>query len=331
MNPIRWGILSTGGIAHKMAQTLQATPDAQLVAVGSRTAESAEAFGAQYDIPRRYADYEALAQDPDIDVIYVATPHTFHHANTLLCLENGKHVLCEKAFSINANQAQAMVDTARANKLFLMEAMWTRFLPAIVQVKDWLNEGVIGTPTMLRANFCVNLPYDPQGRIYDPSIGGGALLDVGIYPVSFAVMAFGLPDSVQSVVQMGATGVDEYEAMHFRYDDGRIAALTAGVRFHAPRTAVISGMDGFIKIHANWHGAERVTLELNDQPPQTLDLPHALNGFEYQVAEVNACIRAGKLESDRMPLDETVAIMRLNDTLRHEWGLYYPEEAPAES
>jgi predicted dehydrogenase len=325
-NPIRWGILSTGGIAHKMAKTLQAMPDAELVAVGSRNAESAEAFGAQYDIPHRHADYESLAANPDVDVIYVATPHTFHHENTLLCLEHGKHVLCEKAFSINATQAQAMVNKAREKNLFLMEAMWTRFLPAIVQVRDWLQSGAIGTPHMLTANFCVRLNPDPQGRLYNPNIGGGALLDLGIYPVSFAVMAFGLPDDVHSVVHMSVTGVDEYEAIQFKYADGRIASLTAGMSFHAPRTAMIAGSTGHIVVHPNFHSAEQVTLALNGAEPQTLDLPHSHNGFEYQVAEVMACLRAGKTESDIMPLDESVGIMRLNDALRHSWGLRYPEE-----
>lgn len=326
MQKIRWGILSTGGIAHKMAKTLTHSIDAELVAVGSRDQQTAKAFADEYNIPKRHASYEALVADPDIDVIYVATPHTFHHANTLLALEHGKHVLCEKSFSINGDQAQEMVDVARSKNLFLMEAMWTRFIPAIVQVREWLNSGEIGTPRLLNINFCSKLGTDPNGRIYNKALGGGTLLDMGIYPVSFAVMAFGLPDEVHSYVNLGHTGVDEMESITFRYQDGRVATLNTSVAFNAPRTALIAGTEGYITIPDSWHHAESATLAKDGEPAQTVNIPLAFNGFEYQVEEVHNCLRAGQTESAIMPLDESVAIMRLNDSLRETWGLRYPEE-----
>jgi dihydrodiol dehydrogenase / D-xylose 1-dehydrogenase (NADP) len=327
MQKIRWGILSTGRIAQKMAETLNNSLDAELVAVGSRDADTVRAFADQNNIPKRHASYEALVADPDVDVIYVATPHTFHHANTLLALNHGKHVLCEKAFSINGDQAQEMVDVARSKNLFLMEAMWTRFIPAVVQVREWLNSGAIGTPRLLNVNFCAKLPNDPNGRIYNKALGGGTLLDMGIYPVSFAVMAFGLPDEVHSYVNIGHTGVDEMESITFRYHDGRVATLNTSVGFNAPRTALIAGTDGYIMVPDSFHHAESAILARNGEPSETVNIPLAHNGFEYQVNEVHACLRAGKTESAVMPLDESVAIMRLNDSLRASWGLQYPEEA----
>lgn len=327
MGKIRWGILSTGSIAQKMADTLNHCVDAELVAVGSRNKDTAKEFADQNNIPKRHASYEALVADPDVDVIYVATPHTFHHANTLLALEHGKHVLCEKAFSINGDQAQEMADVARSKNLFLMEAMWMRFIPAIVQAREWLKSGEIGTPRLINVNFCAKLPDDPNGRIYNKALGGGTLLDMGIYPVSFAVMAFGLPDEVHSYANIGRTGVDEMESIMFRYKDGRIATLNTSVAFKAPRTALIAGTDGYITLPDSWHHARSVTLAKQDEPAQTLNMPLAHNGFEYQVEEVHACLRAGKTESSVMPLDESVAIMRLTDSLRESWGLQYPEEA----
>lgn len=326
MGKIRWGIISTGGIANKMAQTLNHSIDAELVAVASRNAETAQAFADKHNIPKRYSNYEALVADPDIDVIYVATPHTFHHENTLLALNHGKHVLCEKAFSINGDQAQEMVDLARSKNLFLMEAMWTRFIPVIVQVREWLNSGALGKQRLTNINFFAKLPDDPNGRIYNKALGGGTLLDMGIYPVSFAVMVFGLPDEVHSYVNMSKTGVDEMETIIFLYNDGRIATLNTGVTFNSPRTALIAGTDGYILIPDSFHHAESAVLAQHGHPSQTVNIPLAHNGFEYQVEEVHACLRAGKTESEIMPLDESVAIMRLMDSLRESWGLRYPEE-----
>ena len=213
MEKIRWGILSTGNIARQFAHGLAALDDAELVAVGSRSAASADQFGNEFNVANRHASYEALANDPAVDAIYVATPHTLHAANTLLCLRAGKAVLCEKPFAINAAETAAMIAEARTRGLFLMEAMWTRFLPHMVRIRALIHAGAIGDVRMLNSTFGFRTEFDPKGRLFDPALGGGALLDVGIYPVSFASMVFGTPTFITSHATIGATGVDEQVAM----------------------------------------------------------------------------------------------------------------------
>ncbi len=325
MDKIRWGILSTGKIAHALAKTFNEMADAELVAVASRSQASADSFGAQYNIPNRYGSYEAMMADKDVDAVYIATPNSLHYENMLMCIEAGKHMLCEKSFTLNAQQAQLCVDRARANKLFLMEAMWTRFIPATVQARQWVQEGLLGELKQVRAEFCVNLPYNPEGRVYNPELGGGALLDVGVYPVSFAVHWLGIPDDIYSFAFLGETGVDEYESIMFGYEKGAIAQLAAGVRFRGTQEAVVIGDKGYVRFHANFHHSSRLTLKQVDMPEREVDIPYG-NGYRYEVEEVHRCIKAGKLESDIMPLDETIAIMELMDTLRAEWGVEYPNE-----
>ena len=324
---IRWGILSTGKIAHILAQTIRSFDDAEIVAVGSRTQESADSFGAQYDIPRRYASYEALAADPDVDIIYIGTPHNLHYDNMKLCLNAGKHVLNEKAFTLNAAQAEECIALARQKGLFLMEAMWMRYFPAVKHARRLVQDGTLGDVRMLRAELVLDLDKDPNWRIYNPHLAGGALLDVGIYPLSFACYMFGLPSSIQSVVHMAHTGVDEYEIMLARWEGGRMAALGAGVLFDSPRDAVIMGTKGWARLSGrHFICPDKLIVQLKDQPMQTHDYSYSGTGYEYEIEEVHACLRAGKLESDLMPLDESLAIMKLMDGLRAEWGLKYPEE-----
>jgi predicted dehydrogenase len=321
---VRWGILSTGRIAEALAYAMSHLEDVELVAVGSRNQEAADAFGDKFNIPHRHPTYEALANDPDIDAIYIATPHSHHYDNMHLCLNAGKHVLCEKAFTLNAKQAEACVALAQEKGLFLMEAMWTRFIPATVQARQWISEGVIGKVRRVYADLSANLAYNPEGRIYNPALGGGALLDVGVYPVSFSQMLLGEPSVIHAEAFIGETGVDEYEGMLFRYDDaGAVAHLSASVRFQGANEATILGEKGYIRFHAPFHHSQRLTLQLHGQAPQTHDIPSALNGYGYEVEECNRCIRAGKLESEVMPLRDTLTVMRLMDTLRERWGIRY--------
>jgi len=322
---IRWGILGTGAIAKKFASGLAAVDDATLVAVGSRTQERAEEFGDEFTVPRRHGSYAELGADPEVDVIYVATPHPFHKECTLLCLEGGKAVLCEKPFAINARQAQQMTDCARQKGLFLMEAMWTRFLPAICKVRAWLAEGAIGEPRMLRADFGFRSGWNPEGRLLNPALGGGALLDVGVYTVALAFMVMGeQPDRIESVAHIGETGVDEQSAMLLGFDEGRLAALTCAVRTATPHSARIDGTEGSILIPDFWHATE-ATLKAGDRE-EHFEHPHEGNGYNYEAAEVGRCLRAGKLEGEIMPLDETLAIMTTLDAIRAPWGLKYPGE-----
>ena len=326
MTKTRWGILGTGNIASQFARGLAELDDAKLVAVGSRTAESAEAFGERFSVPRRHDSYVALASDPDVDAIYVATPHPLHHDNTIMCLEAGKAVLCEKPFAINAGQAQAMVATARARGVFLMEAMWTRFLPHIVRLRELLAANTIGEVRMLQVDFGFRTSFNPQGRLFDPALGGGALLDVGIYPVSLASMILGAPERVTGMAQLGETGVDEQSAMIFGYAGGQLALLSQAIRTNSPHEALLLGTSGKIRMHSSWWKATTITLSVDGRPDELIDLPGVGNGYNYEAAEVGRCLHAGRTESDVMPLDETLAIMRTLDEVRAQWGLRYPGE-----
>lgn len=322
----RWGILSTGHIAGQFAQALTALDDAEIIAVGSRSQSSADAFADHHHIPHRHASYEALANDPDVDVIYIATPHVFHADNMKLCLNAGKHVLCEKPFTINAQEAEECIALAREKGLFLMEAMWTRFIPAMAQVREWIAEGAIGAVRLVRAELSMLLDDDPDGRLYNLALGGGALLDVGVYPVSFAAMILGIPDTAHIHMQFAPTGVDTHDAMTFQYAAAS-AILASSIARNAPPEAVISGDDGYIVIHPEFHCPQRISLHRNDGAVTDLTIPFDSNGYGHQAAAVQTCLANDQRESAIMPLDETLAIMRLLDQLRAQAGLQYPKEA----
>ena len=322
----RWGILGTGSIARQFATGLQALPNATLAAVGSRSQEGADTFGSQFGADRRHASYAALAADPDVDAIYVATPHSLHRENTLLCIEHGKPVLCEKPFAINAAQAEAMVAAARARGTFLMEAMWTRFLPLIGRMRQLLAEGAIGEVRMMQVDFGFRTSVNPKGRLFDPALGGGALLDVGVYPVSLASLVLGQPSRIASLADIGTTGVDEQAGIILGYEGGQLALLSTAIRTNTPHEARIMGTGGLIHLHGQWWRGTGLTLAVNGQEPQSIEEPITGNGYNYEAAEVMRCVRAGLAESDTMPLDETLAIMRTLDAVRAEWGLRYPME-----
>lgn len=322
--PIRWGILGTGSIARKFAQGLSVLPDAKLDAVGSRAGATADAFGDEFNVPRRHGSYQALAEDPEVDVIYIATPHPMHVEDTLLCLENGKAVLCEKPFAINAKETTAMIRKAREKKLFLMEAMWTRFIPAVVKAREWVEQGAIGDVRMVAADFGFRAGWNETSRLLNKELGGGALLDVGIYAVSFASMILRRqPDRVASLAHLGQTGVDEEAGMILGYDKGELAVLYTAVRTNTPQAADILGADGSIHIPAQFWKATRAVLTTS-KGVVTAEMPHVGNGYNYQAAEVMRCMREGRLESPVMSLDETLAIMQTMDRIREQWGLKYP-------
>jgi predicted dehydrogenase len=310
--PIRWGILGTGRIAHHFANGLKVVPDAELVAVGSRAQETADAFGDEFGVPTRYGSYLELASDPAIDVIYVSTPHQDHRESTLLCLNSGRNVLCEKPFAINAGEARDMIEAARANSRFLMEAMWTRYRPTMVKLRELIAEGAIGEPRFLSANIGWKSDFDPLFRLYNPDLGGGALLDGGVYPVSFASMVLGAPSAIASVATLGETGVDEQEAIALAHPSGAVASL--GVT---------------IQVHHDWHRPEGLTFTPYGGEPQTFSFPQTEgNGYQYEAIEVGRCLRERLYESPVMPLDESISIMETMDALREQWGVRYPMESP---
>ena len=323
---IRWGILGTGSIARQFATGLGALPDAEIKAVGSRKAETADAFADEYQVPKRHGSYEALAADPDVDVIYVATPHPMHKDDTILCLEAGKPVLCEKPFTLNARDTAEVIACAREKKLFLMEAMWTRYLPVMIQVRKWLADGAIGDVQILQVEFGFQAGFDAESRLFDPKLGGGALMDVGIYTVSLASMVFGCqPARIASMAHLCATGVDDQAAMLFGYEGGAFALLSTSLRTSTVHEATIIGSKGNIRIHPMFWRATKATLTVG-RHTVTADMPHDGNGYNYEAAEVMRCLRAGELESPTIPLDESIEIMKTMDEVRKPWGVRYPAE-----
>ncbi len=327
-NKIRWGILGSGSIAAKFAEALGCVDEADLVAVGSRTNEKANAFGDTYRISRRYGSYQKLADDKDLDIIYVATPHNLHEENTIMCLNAGKGVLCEKPLAVNARQGQAMIDCARSKKCFLMEAMWTRFLPLMDKVRELLADNAIGQPQMLTADFgfrCSN--YEEKQRVLDPHLAGGALLDVGIYPLSLSSMVFGKPLHIHSTAVLGQTGVDEQNAVILAFEQGQLAMIYSAQQIETPHEATIMGTEGMIRLHRSWYSGNKLTLTRQGKSEQFMELPSHDNGFVYEIKAVHRDLREGRLENAIMPLDESLAILQTMDAIRKQWGLKYPFES----
>jgi predicted dehydrogenase len=324
--PIRWGILGTGNIAHQFARGLADTPDAVLVAVGSRSIDTANTFADEFDIERRHPAYEELADDDGVDAVYVSTPHPFHRDNSILLLEHGKAVICEKPFTINAGDAKAVIDVARQRDVFLMEAMWTRYLPAVVRARELIAEGAIGDVRMVQADFGFRAGVNPEGRLFNPALGGGALLDVGIYVISMASMILGpRPSQVESTTQIGETGVDEQSAFLLQYPGGQLAVLSCAVRTGTAVETRIFGTEGSILLHSPFYKCGALTVKRGGDE-ERVDLPLKGNGYNYEAAEVGRCLRANLKQSDVMPLDETLALMELMDSIRARWGLSYPME-----
>ena len=322
---IHWGILGPGTIAKQFATGLQAVSGAKLLSVGSRSQEKADAFADQYGAPKRHASYEALASDPDVDVIYIATPHPGHKAAALLCIEHGKAVICEKPFTINAKEAEEVITAARAKGVFVMEAMWSRFFPAMAHVRKLIADGAIGDVRLLQADFGFRTDVNPASRLFNLALGGGGLLDVGVYPISLASMLFGTASQVTGLANLGETGVDEQAAIVLGYPGGQIASLTTGIRINTPHEAFILGSEGHIKLHSPWWKPATMTVNSGGKSEE-VTVPYESVGMNYEAEEVNRCLRAGKTESAIIPLDETLAIMMTMDTLRSQWGLKYPME-----
>jgi predicted dehydrogenase len=326
MKKYRWGILGTGAIAGQFVRGLRSLPEAEVFAVGSRSEASAEKFAQKRNISRRHASYDDLASDPDVDVVYVATPHPFHAENATLCLEAGKPVLCEKPFSVNAAEAERVVELARIKGLFLMEGMWTRFFPLMEEVRRLVSTGVLGEVRMLSVDFGFRADPDPASRLFAPGLGGGALLDVGVYCVSFASMVLGRPSGSVGIPHLGETGVDEQASIILEHEGGRFANLSVGIRTTTPQEATIMGTEGYVRIHHPWWRPHSMTISRPGGEDETIEVPVTGNGFNYEAAEVMRCLEAGKTESDIMPLDETISVLSTMDGIREAWGLRYPGE-----
>lgn len=323
---IKWGILGSGRIAHKFAEGLKVIPGAILEAVASRTEGKAESFSKIYGVKNIYNNYEDLVRNPAVDAIYVATTHNFHYENALLCLNHGKPVLCEKPFTLNAIQAERLINTARNNNLFLMEAMWTRFLPCIVKLNEFLDRGILGEIQHIKADFGIKQELDPKGRSFNPDLGGGALLDLGVYPISFARMVYKQsPSKIKSSAYFGETGVDEKSCYLFEYEYGQTAMLYSSNRLIMPHDAFIFGTKGYLEIPNFFHPSKMI-LKLEGKRKKTIRIPFKSTGYNYEAMEVINCLNTGKLESKIIPLDETLEIMKTMDKLRSQWHFKYPGE-----
>ncbi|MFC6015302.1 Gfo/Idh/MocA family protein [Plantactinospora solaniradicis] len=320
----RWGILATGYIAATFVEDLRLLPDAEVVAVGSRTLETARAFADRHGVPRAYGSWQEFAADDDIDVVYVATPHAAHFDATMTCLSAGKAVLCEKPITLDRADAQRLVDTARANRLFLMEAMWMRCNPVVLRILELIADGAIGEVTSVQADFGVGGPFPPEHRMRARALGGGALLDLGVYPISLAHLLLGLPDQVRAWAKISPEGVDENTGMVLGYDSGAVATLTCGMIGATPVAATITGRTGRIDLAPPFYRPTQATLHRAGAPtPELLPIDLTGSGYQHEAAEVQRCLRANLLESPLVPHSTTLEVMGLLDDIRQQIGVSY--------
>jgi predicted dehydrogenase len=339
MDTIRWGILATGNIAHSFADDLRLVPGAEIAAVGARRQESADTFAEEYagsgpggGRPRAHPSYAALAGDPDVDVIYVASPHGLHHEQVTMLLEAGKPVLCEKAITLNAAQAEDLFRLAAEKRLFLMEAMWMACHPLVRLLLERMRAGDFGTPLQLSASLGFRVDAPPTDRLLDPALGGGALLDMGVYPLTLAQLFLGDPDRTVAVGTLSDSGVDLDLVVANGYPDGAVAALTASMTSNSARTATISTDTGRLDFPPGFHHPTSVTWTAYDgrsaaEPVEiTTPSPVIGSGLGNEAAEVMRCLRAGELESPLVPHAQTLAVMRQMDDVRAQLGVVYPGE-----
>lgn len=323
---INWGIIGPGRIANKFAQAFKAISDGCVHAVASRDQQKAKAFAAQYDIPKAYSSYKEMLADPQVDMVYIATPNRFHHQQAVLCLEADKPVLCEKPLTVNAVESSALIDLAREKDLFLMEAVWTRYLPIYQVVRQWLDEGVLGKIWLLDSKFGHVVSTNEQDRWYSPELAGGVLLDMGIYNVSTSQWVMdAAPVSYQAFSQISDTGIDELTAVILRYENGAVSQFTSTFLTNTLNDFLIYGENGYVRIHGNFWESTQATLSVNGKET-TESRPFAASGFEGEVKEAMKCFRSGKIESPGMTHEQTLKNMELMDGIRNMVGLIYPFE-----
>ena|SRR6185369_4443133 len=325
MRAIRWGILATGGIATKFTEDLRLIPDAIAVAVASRTVDGATRFAEAHGIERAYGSWQALADDPDVDIVYVGTPHVAHYDAAKLMLEHGKAVLCEKPLTLNARQAEELVALARVQQVFFAEAMWMRTMPAMRRVTELVRSGAIGEVGFVSADFSFQAAADPAHRLRNPALGGGALLDLGVYPISLAQMVLGDPSAVRGSARLTPEGVDETTGVLLSYPSGASATATCSIATVGPTTATIAGSSGMIVLPTGFHHAQHLTwhrLGADEREPFSFEG----NGLRFQAIEAIRCMREGLTESPLLPLDDTLTVMRTMDEVRRQVGVVYPGE-----
>ena len=322
---MRIGFIGAGRIAVLLAETLRETEGMTLYAVAARDLDRAQAFAAEYGFEKAYGSYEQMLQDPEVELIYVATPHSHHYEHMKLCIDYGKPVLCEKAFTMNAEQARKIQAYAKEKGVYVAEAIWTRYMPSRKMIDDLLASGIIGKVNTLTANL--SYAISNKERIMKPELAGGALLDIGIYGLNFAMMHFGEDiESIETSVQFTDTGVDAMETITIFYSDGRMAVLTHSIFARSDRKGIFHGDKGYMVVE-NINNPQSISVyDDNDCLLAHYDVPKQISGYEYEFIESAQRIRAGEIESASMPLDTTVWMMELMDSIRASWGLVYPQE-----
>ena len=327
MKTVRWGLIGAGNISSKFAKALNSLENTEITAIASRDIARAGDFAERFHVEKAYGSYEEMVRDPEIDVVYIGTPHTEHRANAKLCITNKKAVLCEKPFTLNGEEARELAALARENDVFLMEAMWTKLLPATRVVKQWIENKLVGDVRFMNLSFGYQAEFDPLHRLFHAGLGGGALLDVGIYPISYVTYLMGrMPDQVVSSAILGRSGVDEINSITMKYQEGMLAGISSAITANTGSEAVIIGDRGRIIVPDFWTAESAEAYDSNGKLIDTFLHPFTSNGYVYEAEEVNRCIREGRKESDRIPLADTLEIMQLLDDIRADWGLVYPSE-----
>lgn len=333
--PVRWGVIGAGRIATNVLRDLAEMPGGELHAVGSRSAERARAFADAQGAPVAYGSYAELLADPDVDVVYLATPHRQHQGIALAAIEAGKHLMVEKAFTCTLAGTVEVVEAARARGVFVMEAMWTRFQPAVVRLRELIGSGVIGEVRSVRADLGIRVPFDPADRLWDPAQGGGALLDLGVYPVSWLQMVLGgEPDSLEVAGVQGPNGVDAESTVLWRTADGRHGVATCSLLSPMPGTAAVFGSEGWLEVPPRFHHPSRLLLHRtaggrSTESTEEVLLPATGGGYHHELDEVHRCLAAGLTESPVMPLADTVAVMGVLERAMHELGVHHDEDPTA--
>jgi len=333
----KWGILGAARIANKFAEGLKVLPNAEKYAVAARSLERAEAFKEKHDFVKAFGSYEEMLADPELDIVYIATINNLHFEHAMMCLDAGKAVLCEKPFASNRLQVEQMVNRAREKKVFLMEALWTRFIPSMIQLKAQVEEGAIGRPVLLQCNFGYILPFDPTNRFYDPALGGGTIPDIGIYPIFTAMYLFGKPESIEVMSVPAPTTIDKTTSILFKHKKKEISLLASSVETNLDNEARVYGEGGYLKLHAKFHMPTRLTLYTNDEQEAKIPLIKKIgrkikqklhinngqgkeiplnfvgNGFNYEAAEVMDCLDKGLMESPNLPHNFSLDLMQVLD------------------
>ena len=321
---IRWGILGTGRIAKVLATALQVVDNSVIYSVGSRTKLKANEFASEFNIPNAYGSYEELVSDPNVDVIYIATPHNLHLENALLAMNNGKHVLCEKPLGVNRREVEMLIAKAKEKKVFLMEALWSRFLPRIIKTKELIDSGWIGEIKLMTAAFCFKSSHGPQQRHFNIDLCGGSVLDIGIYNIFLSLLLFGKPEKISSIAGLSKQGVDNSASYTFKYQTDMLSVMHSSFFVDSPVVAEIHGSKGKLILENRWFNLGNIKLFYPDGTEETINFDVKSNGYEYEAQEVINCILAKKNQSDLWSWDDSLLLVETMDSIRKECGIIYP-------